>query len=163
MIHLSSRDINSYYNLTPEESSLKTNLMEEISRYHDSSIKEAWDVFYQNVKDAVDEVLEDYIKNILMQSEEYKISSELNKQWDSLPTKIKQGNYSDVINELRGKNMNDLEIKNYVKNLEKQHDELNDRGYEAEKEVKEVENELNKKYDDVRRAMISQVISWRVD
>jgi len=163
MIHLSSRDINSYYNLTPEESSLKTNLMEEISRYHDSSIKEAWDVFYQNVKDAVDEVLEDYIKNILMQSEEYKISSELNKQWDSLPTKIKQGNYSDVINELRGKNMNDLEIKNYVKNLEKQHDELSDRGYEAEKEVKEVENELNKKYDDVRRAMISQVISWRVD
>jgi hypothetical protein len=137
MIRLSYREIDKEYSLTPEQSDIRSRMIDDISM---SLINEAWVEFYNKVVQEVDEAIEKHIEPIIQNNPLYKRVKELDALWDKLSIEVRQGK---------------------IDNSEA--DRISEDGYEAEQELEEYKNNLKQNMEPIRNAMIAQIINWKVD
>jgi len=137
MKRLSYRDIDKVYSLTPEQTNIRSKLIDGISM---SLINEAWSEFYSKVIDEVDQTIEEHLTPIIQSNPIYKKVKELDALWDKFDLEVKQG-----------------------KRPSAEADRISDEGYAAEQELEEYKKELKQNMEPIRNAMIAQVIDWKVD
>lgn len=137
MIKISYRDVDQEFSLSPEQRNIKLNLMENISM---TLINDAWGEFYRSVASEVDDSMERYIESIYKNDDRYKKVQELDKQWEALSESEKNG-----------------------KTPSAEADRISGEGIQAEDELDEYKKELQSNMDVIKRAMIAQIIEWKVD
>lgn len=123
--------------MSPEESELAHQLLEGISM---SSVNDAWGAFYETVNSEVSNATEDYINSILKNDIRYLRVQELEKRWQKLPQEVRNGTV-DI----------------------PEADALQMEFEKADEILEEYKNDLNKKVSKIKDAMVSQIISWKVD
>jgi len=132
MIRLSYRDIDKEYQLSPEESNLKGQLLDSIST---SSIDESWSSFMHNVNSEVESTVDTYIDSIVKQNQQYKDVAILDTQWSQLSPEQQKGQAGD---------------------------RLSDIGANADKDLDEYKKEINQRFSKVKNAMIAQILEWKM-
>ncbi len=137
MIKLSFRDVDKEFNLSPEEAAIKSQLMDSLSTNRSD---EAYSEFIHSVNSEVSQSIDDYLMGLYEKDPRYIKLQQIDSLWDQLPLEVKQGK----VNSPEG-------------------DRLNKEGEIAQGEWEEVEAQLKSKAEKIKGAMISQVISWKVD
>lgn len=137
MIKLSFRDIDKEFNLSPEEISLKNQLMENVSG---GISGELYDEFIHSVNSEVSGVVDDYISSLYKNDPRYKKVREIDTLWDKLPIEVRQGKVPSA-----------------------EADRLEKLGETAQGELEEYQEQLKEKMRKIKSAMVSQAISWKVE
>jgi hypothetical protein len=137
MIRISYRDIDRELKLSPEESNLKLKLMDEMSDY---SIDDKWNEFVSAVNSNVEEVVDNHIKSIYEKDSRYKKVKEIESRWNQLSLDVRQGKVESP-----------------------EADEIQKEWDVAEEDFENYKAELIEGMQNVKRAIVAQLISWKVD